>query len=130
MEDLSSAFFSLNARLERSEGHGASPFEATDFNAVLLTETCKKLIGLKAARAATEQQVATTVLKVTDDMRTALEEVHSRDLARDGTMRDELNAMAAQLEKGHELLAAKGDTLQLNLDAAVARLGQATGGGP
>ena len=38
------------------------------------------------------------------------------------TLRDELNATAAQLEKGRELSAAEGDTLQLNLDAAFARL--------
>ena len=34
-------------------------FEATDFNAVLLSETCKELVALKAVQAATEQQVGT-----------------------------------------------------------------------
>ena len=85
---------------------------------------------MKEAQAAMEQLVAATVLKVTDDTRTAFGELNARDLACDGTLRDELNAMASQLEKGHELLTAKGDTLQLNLDAAVARMSQAADGMP
>ena len=36
IEDLSSAFFTFNLRLERAEGHGGSLFESVDFNAVLL----------------------------------------------------------------------------------------------
>ena len=70
------------------------------------------------------------MLKVMSDTRAAMEKLHARDLARDTTLRDKLNTMAAQLEKGHGLLAAKGDTLRLSLDAAVVRLSQATGGGP
>ena len=72
VEDLSAALFALNGRMERSEGHGANLFEATDFNAVLLSETCKELVALKAAQAATEQQVGTTVLKLTSDTREAV----------------------------------------------------------
>ena len=45
----------------------------------------------------TEQQVGTTVLKLTSDTRGAVEELHARDAARDATLRDERNAMAAQL---------------------------------
>ena len=129
LEDLSSAFFSLNSRLERAEGHGGSIFEAVDYNAILFSETCKGLIALKKAQAETEQRVAATVLKVTGDTRSSLEEVHARDVARDGTLRDELNAMAQTLEKGHGLLAAKNDGLQVNLDAAIARRSQAADGG-
>ena len=77
---------------------------------------------MKEAQAGMEQLVAATVLKVTDDTRTALEELNARDLARDRTLHDELNAMATKREKGRELLAAQGDTPQLNLDAAVARM--------
>ena len=73
--------------------------------------------------------MALTVLKVTGDIRSALEEVHARDVARDGTLRDEINAMAQTLEKGHGLLAAKNDGLQVNLDAAIARWSQAADGG-
>ena len=76
IEDLSAAFFTLNGRLERSEVHGANLFEATDFNAVLLTEACKELAALKAAQAATEQQVGTTVLKITGDTREAIDEIN------------------------------------------------------
>jgi hypothetical protein len=50
VEDLSAAFFALNGRLERSEGHGANLFEATDFNAVLLSEVGKDVAALKAIR--------------------------------------------------------------------------------
>ena len=132
LEDLSSAFFSLSARLERAEGHGGSVFESVDFNAVLLSETCKELIALKAAQAGTEQQVAATVLKVTNDTRNALEEVKkdleevlARDISRDGTLREELNTMTHTWEKGHGLLATRADGLQAELDAAVARLSQA-----
>ena len=77
VEYLSAAFFTLNGRLERSEVHGANLFEATDFNAVLLSEKCKELVALKAAQAATEQQVGTTVLKLTADTREAVEELHT-----------------------------------------------------
>ena len=108
IEDLSAAFFALNGRMERSEGHGANLFEATDHNAVLLSEVCKELAALKAAQAATEQQVGTTVLKLTADTREAVEELHKRDAGRDETLRGELGAMAAKLEKGHGLLAAQG----------------------
>ena len=58
-----------------------------------------------------EQQVAATVLKVTDDTRNALEEVkkdleevHARDISRDESLREELNKMAQTLEKGHGLM--------------------------
>ena len=57
----------FNQRLERAEGHGSILFEFVDFNAVLLSETCKELIGLKAAQTAIEQQVGATVLKVTEE---------------------------------------------------------------
>ena len=49
VEDLSAAFFTLDGCLERSEAHGANLFEATDFNALLLTEVCKELALFKAA---------------------------------------------------------------------------------
>ena len=129
LEDLSAALFALNGRMERSEGHGANLFEAVDFNALLLNEMCKELISLKQAQAATKQQVGQTVLKLTSDTREAVEELHARDAARDATLRDELNGMAAQLEKGHGLLAAQGDSLKLELDASVAQLNQVAGGG-
>ena len=70
-------------------------FEATDFNAVLFSEVCKELAALKAAQAATEQQVGITVLKLTADTREAVEELHKRDAGRDETLRGELSAMAA-----------------------------------
>ena len=89
VEDLSAAFFALNGRLERSEGHGTNFFEATHFNAVLLSEVCKKVAALKAAHAATAQQVGTTVLKLTSDTREAVDELHKRDAERDATLRDE-----------------------------------------
>ena len=111
LEDLSSAFFSLNTRLERAEGHGSGIFESVDFNAVLPTETCKELITLRQAQSGMEQQVAATVLKLTDDNRNAPEEVkkdlgevHARDILRDKTLREELNKMALTLEKGHGIL--------------------------
>ena len=85
LEDLSAAFFALNGRMERSEGQGTNVFEAVDFNALLLSETCKELIALKQAQAATEQQVGQTVLKLTSDTREAVEELHARDAARDAT---------------------------------------------
>ena len=69
------------------------------------------------------------MLKLTGDTREAVEELHARDAARDAMLCDDLNSMAAQLEKGHDFLAQKGDTLQVNLDAAVARMSQAPGSG-
>ena len=48
-EDLSSAFFALNERVERTEGHGANLYECVDFNANLLTEVCKELALLRSA---------------------------------------------------------------------------------
>ena len=129
IEDLSSAFVALNGCFERSEGHGTSLYEAVDFNALLRSETYKELIALKKAQTATEQKVAVTVRKITGDTREAVEELHARDAARDATLREQLNGMAAQVEKGHELLAAKGDALKLDLDAAVPRLSQAAGAG-
>ena len=124
IEDSFAAFFALNGRMERSEGHDTNLFEAVDFNSLLL-KTCKELIALKATQAAIEQQVGTTVLKLANDTCEAVEELQARDAACDATLCDLLKGMAAQLEKGHELLAAKGDALKLDLDAAVARLSQA-----
>ena len=129
LKDLSAAFFAFSGRMERSEGHGANLFEAVDFNALLHNEMCKELVALKQAQAATEQQVGQTVLKLTSDTRDAVEELHARNAARDATLRDELNGMAAQLEKGHGLLAAQGDSLKLELDATVAKLSQVARGG-
>ena len=99
IEDLGAAFFALNVRMERSKGHGANLFEAVHFNALLLNEMCKELVVLKQAHAATEQQLGQTVLKLTCDTREAAEELHARDAARDATLRDELNGMAAELGK-------------------------------
>ena len=59
-EDLSSAFFAINGRMERSENHGTNLYETIDYNAELLTEVCKELAALKAAQAATSEQVGTT----------------------------------------------------------------------
>jgi hypothetical protein len=129
VEDLSAAFFTLNGRLERNEAHGANLFEATDFNAVLLSEVFKELAALKAVQAATEQQVGTTLLKLTADSHEAVKELHKRDAGRDETLRGELSAMAAQLEKGHGLLAAQGDALKLELDPTVTKLWSIAGGG-
>ena len=53
LENLRAAFFALNGRMERSEGHGANLFEAVDFNAFFLNEMCKELVALKQAQAAT-----------------------------------------------------------------------------
>ena len=84
---------------------------------------------MKATQAETDQQVAATVLRLTVETREAVEDLHARDVARNGTLHDEFNAMAAQLEKGHDLLARKGDALQANLDETAARLSQTTGAG-
>ena len=78
LEDLSSAFFSLNSRLERAKGHGGSLFESVDFNAVLLTETCKELIALKKIQAATEQQVAALLLRSSDALQMNLDAAVAR----------------------------------------------------
>ena len=64
IEDLSSTFFAFNGRLECTEGHGTSIYEAADFNALLVSETCKELIALKKVQAATEQQVAAAVVQM------------------------------------------------------------------
>ena len=77
---------------------------------------------MKAAQAATDQQVAAAVLKLTGETRQAVEDLHARDVGRDAALRKELNAMPAQLEKGHDFLAQKGDVLQANSDEAVAWL--------
>ena len=107
VEDLSAAFFVLNGLMERSEGHGANLFEATDHNAVLLTEVCKELAALGAAQAATSEQVGTMVLQITSDTREAVDGLQKRDAERDETLRGELNAMAQTLEKGHGIMYAK-----------------------
>ena len=57
-EDLSSAFFALNGRVERTEGHGTNLYECVDFNASLLTEVCKELALLRSAQEATAARVA------------------------------------------------------------------------
>ena len=87
IEDLSSAFFALNGRVERTEGHGTNLYETVDYNATLLSEVCVELAALKAAQAATSVEVGQTVLKLTGDTREAvaevksdLAEVHSRDI--------------------------------------------------
>ena len=64
-EDLSSAFFALNGRVERTEGHGTNLYECIDFNANLFTEVCKELAPLRSAQKATATQVGGTVLKAT-----------------------------------------------------------------
>ena len=61
-EDLSSAFFALNGRVERTEGHGANIYETVDFNAMLLCDVCREFADLKTAQAATSVEVGQTVL--------------------------------------------------------------------
>ena len=39
-EDLISAFFALNGRVERTEGHGANLYETVDFNVVTSANRC------------------------------------------------------------------------------------------
>ena len=124
-EDLSSAFFAINGRMERSEGHGANLFEVTDHNAELLTEVCKDLAALRAAQAATSEQVGTMVLKITSDTREAVDGLQKRDAERDETLRGELNAMAQTLEKGHGIMEAKSDALRVNIDEDLALMFQA-----
>ena len=68
-DDLSSAFFALNKRVERTEGHGTNLYECVDFNANLLTEVCKELALLRSAQEATATQVGGTVLEITGDTR-------------------------------------------------------------
>ena len=116
-EDLSSAFFALNGRVECIEGHGANLYECVDFNANLLTKVCRELAVLKAAQGATAAQVSNTVLKITGDTREAIDVINKRVDARDVTLRQELNAMTQTLEKGHGLLEAKSDSLRINIDA-------------
>ena len=127
-EDLSSAFFALNGRVERTEGHGKNLYECVDFNANLLTEVCKELAALKAAQEGTATQVGSTVLKLTSDTREAIDVVNQRADARDVTLREELNAMTKTLEKGHGLLEAKSDALRINIDEVVAQMSQAVAG--
>ena len=124
-EDLSSAFFALNERVERTEVHGANLYECVDFNANLLTEVCKELAALKAAQEGIASQVGSTVIKLTSDTREAIEGLQKRDAERDETLRGELNAMAQTLEKGHSLMEAKSDALRVNIDEVVARMCQA-----
>ena len=80
-------------------------------------------------------EVGQTVLKLTNDTREAvaevkkdLGEVHARDIARDATLREELNKMTQTLEKGHDILATRVDVIKAELDTAVARLSQAVPG--
>ena len=49
-EDLSSALFALNGRVERTEGHGKNLYECVDFNANLLTEVCKELAAPRGSK--------------------------------------------------------------------------------
>ena len=74
-EDLSSAFFAINGRVERTESHGANLYETVDFNAVLLSEVCEELAVLRTAQVATSVEVGQTVLKLTNDTREAVAEV-------------------------------------------------------
>ena len=81
LEDLSSAFFTLNERLERRGAHAEILFEAVDFNAVLLFESCARILAHESKQSDGEQQLAAAIFQLTAETREAVEGVHSRDVA-------------------------------------------------
>ena len=48
VEDLSAAFFQLNARVEKEEGLADNLHDCVDHNAQLLTQACERLLKLEA----------------------------------------------------------------------------------
>ena len=120
VEDLSAAFFQLNAHAEKEEGLAASVHSCVDHNAQLLTQACERLFKLEATSTTADAVQATLVLKLTAETREALEHVHAQDMSRDANLREEIDGMTAKVSAGYDELSHRLDALQREL-AAVGR---------
>ena len=113
VDDLTAAFFSLNQRLDREEHWAGMIHVVVDENAALLTQTISECQSLARTIKSNGEGAAATSLKVTADVRTALDELRAAqdalsatDQQRDSDLRNELNGLAKALEAGHAKLEA------------------------
>ena len=106
VEDLTSAFFSLNGRLDREEAWAGMIHGVVDENAGLLTQAVSECQSLARKIITNEEAVGGAMVKLTGETRAALEELHEGDKKRDADLRFELDAMARKLEEGHGKLEA------------------------
>ena len=120
LEDLSSAFFQINERLEKEEAWATSVHGCVDHNAQLLTQACERLPKLEETSAKADSVQAALVLKLTAEPREALEHVHAQDVSRDAKMKEEIDSMTANVSTCYDELSHRLDALQHEL-AAVGR---------
>ena len=120
MEDLSAAFFQLNARVEKEEGLATSVHSCVDHNAQLLTQACERLLKLEATSTTVDAVQAALVLKLTAEIREALEHVHAQDASHDAKLRKEIDGITAKVSASYDELSHRLDGLQREL-AAVGR---------
>ena len=106
VDDLTAAFFSLNQRLDREEQWAGMIHVVVDENASLLTQTISECQSLARTIKSNEEGAAATSLKLTAEIRTALDELRATDQKRDVDLRTELDTMTKTLEAGHAKLEA------------------------
>ena len=115
VEDLSAAFFQLNARMEKEEGLATSAHSCVDHNAQLLTQACERLLKLEATSTTADAVQAALALKLTAETREALEHVHAQDVSREAKLREEIDGMTAKVPAGYDELNHRLDSLQREL---------------
>ena len=104
VEDLTSAFFSLNGRLDREEAWATMINGVVDENANLLSQAVSECATLARRIKDNEEKAAATEVKIIGETRSAMEHIHETDRVNDSTLRNELDAMARQLVAGHTKL--------------------------
>ena len=98
VEDLSAGMNTLHQNAERNRQWVTSVAESVHWNAELMNKLIERVNGIDTGM----NMVATKVDELAVNMQTKLEEVHSKDIQRDNTLREELNAMAAKLASVHD----------------------------
>ena len=116
IEDLTSAFFALNGRLDREEAWATMIHKVVEENADLLTKAVAECANLARSIKANEEAAGAMAVKITSEARSAMEMIHETDRANDTALRNELDAMTRQL---HANLAA----LETKLSAVAATAG-------
>ena len=118
VEDLSAAFFQLNARVEKEQGLATSVHSCVDYNAQLLTQACERLLKLEATSTTADAVQAALVLKLTAETREALEHVHAQDVSRDAKLREEIDSMTAKVSACYDELNQRLEAFRCELAAA------------
>ena len=104
VDDLTSAFHSLNQRLDREERWAAMIHSVVDENATLLTQTISECQVLARTIKTNDEAAAASSLKLTGEVRAAMSSLEDADKQRDIVLRAELDSMTTALEAGHRKL--------------------------